>query len=62
MEHRHKFVGMSVNKIVKYEDINFTGNKFKKIHTKAEKIAVSKDMEHIEDMLNNYQKRLDSLL
>ncbi len=55
-------LGDKVNKIVKYEDINFTGNKFKKIHTKAEKIAVSKDMEHIEDMLNNYQKRLDSLL
>tara|TARA_Y100000385_G_scaffold276704_1_gene322777 strand:- start:14553 stop:15425 length:873 start_codon:yes stop_codon:yes gene_type:complete len=55
-------LGDKVNKIVKYEDIDFTGNKFKKIHTKAEKIAVSKDMEHIEDMLNNYQKRLDSLL
>jgi hypothetical protein len=55
-------LGDKVNKIVKYEDINFTGNKFKKIHTKAEKIAVSKDMEHIEDMLSNYQKRLDSLL
>mgnify|MGYP005718848357 FL=1 len=55
-------LGDKVDCIVKYEDIDFKNNRFKKMHTLQEKLDICNDLHFLDDMRNNYNKRLDSLL
>ena len=55
-------LGDKVDVIVKYEDMKFKNNRYKKMHTLQEKLAVCSDLHFLDDMRNNYNKRLDSLL
>lgn len=55
-------LGDKVDCIVKYEDIVFKNNRFKKMHTLQEKLSICQDLHCLDDMRNNYNKRLDSLL